>query len=116
MNSNHKRKSIQIFTTTWTAAPQLSGPHSLRRRHDVPAAAFVHRHPFLWLLAEIHCLLAATATAAAFDQRAEKVRCTRPVAVGVASVAVGVGVASVAVVTAVVALRMEMQMFSFYFF
>lgn len=93
--------------------PLLSAPHSLRGRHDVPAAALVHRHPFLGLLAEIHCLLAAT-TAAAFDRRTEEVRRTRPVAVGVAPVAVGV--APVAVVTAVVALRMETQRFSFYSF
>lgn len=69
-------------------------PHSLRCRHDVPAAALIHPYPLLGLLAEIHRLLAT------FDQRAKEVRCQRPVSMGVASVPV---------VTAVVALTMEIQ-------
>lgn len=78
--------------------PPTVGPHSLRGRHDVPAAALVHQNPFLGLLAEVYCLLAA----GAFDHRTQEVRCPRPV---------GVGVASMAVVTAVVhvALREETQ-------
>lgn len=83
-------------------APPTVTLHSLSGRHDVPAAALVHRNPFLGLLAEIHRLLAAAA--ATFDHRAQEVCCPWTVAVRVASVAV---------VTAVVhvALRMERQRF-----
>lgn len=90
---NSKRKFLKHG-----GCPDCRPLDSLRGRHNVPAAALVHRNPFLGLLAEIHRLLAATA---AFDQWTEVSR-SRPVAV-----AVGVGVASVTVVTAVVALGME---------
>lgn len=90
--------------------PTTVGPHLLRGRHDVPTAALIHRNPFLGLLAEVYCLLAA----GAFDHRAQEVHCPRPVAVGMGGV--GVGVASVAVVTAVVhvALRVNTQRLRFY--
>lgn len=51
--------------------------HSLRGCHDVPAAAFIHERPFLWLLAEVQRLITA------FDQLTKGVRCSRPMAVGV---------------------------------